>query len=251
MSTSTSDEKKYNDICLKASLDEKTFSSFKRDKDYNKILEHVDENLGKRYLKDSIEIFSEIKDYFEGFKENDLLGNPRMYDYGEYGSFSPTTLRYINVLCQLRKYFGSLDGYKIIEIGGGYGGQCKIISDVYKYEIYYIVDLPNTLSLQKKYLDSINVSNFECVDAKDLPKVDKYDLCISNYAFSECNKAIQNYYIENILDKSDRGFMICNVTKDSHNRGYLLERIKKDCVILPESPNTRSTNYLIVWGVKS
>ena len=64
---------------------------------------------------------------FHRFRENDRLGSPLTCDYDACGRFSPTTLRYAKVYSDLMRLFRDLDGQRIIEIGGGYGGQCFVI----------------------------------------------------------------------------------------------------------------------------
>ena len=48
--TSLSDNRAYPNICLKASNSSKYFNSFRRNKVYNEILEHIPEQQGKEYL---------------------------------------------------------------------------------------------------------------------------------------------------------------------------------------------------------
>jgi len=60
------------------------------------------------------------------FEANDHVGDPERYLYDKL-LISPSTLRYCKVFSDLVNLFTSLDGYSICEIGGGYGGQCRII----------------------------------------------------------------------------------------------------------------------------
>ena len=72
---------------------------------------------------------------------------------------SATTARYIKNLSDLINLFGSLDGMRIAEIGGGYGGLCKIISDQFELDSYTLFDLPDCLDLSKKFLDNFGIDN--------------------------------------------------------------------------------------------
>lgn len=87
---------------------------------------------------------------------------------------------------------------RIVEIGVGYGGQCKIISDLYEFESYTLVDLPSCLPLAKKYLDHFEVRNIICSTLDELDKKNQYDLVISNYAFSEITRGLQDDYIDKV-----------------------------------------------------
>lgn len=104
----------------------KHFKNFKRDKSYNKILEHVSEREGAEYLailrRRNDGILELARDTL---LKSDEIGNPRKYDYGTGSLLSPTTLRYLKVASDLKLLFGELDGRKLAEIGGGYGGSAS------------------------------------------------------------------------------------------------------------------------------
>ena len=126
---------------------------------------------------------------------------------------------FINDLSQIKFYlnlsdliflFGDLSGFKIVEIGGGYGGLCKIISDLFSFESYTLFDLPECLRLSKKFLDSFNVKNVNFCTNHSLPSIGNFDLVISNYAFSELNGNLQQSYFNNILSITPLGYLTCN-----------------------------------------
>src|SRR5205807_1900385 len=108
---------------------------------------------------------------FERFRENDRLGSPQVCEYGQHGTFSPTTLRYINVLSDLRRLFGDLDGLRVLEIGGGYGGQCFVTSVLFKPRSWTIVDLGPCRALQRAYLNRLGVPNLHFLSAEQLERV--------------------------------------------------------------------------------
>ena len=83
----------------------------------------------------------------DAFKSNDKYGSPFVFDYPGVENISPTTLRYIKVLSDLKKHFGPLDGMNICEIGVGYGGQCRIINSMYRPSTYTLVDIRPALRL--------------------------------------------------------------------------------------------------------
>ena len=117
----------------------------------------------------------------------------------------------LKVLSDLKQLCGSLDNFNIIEIGVGYGGQCKIISDFFNIQNYYLVDLDESLNLAEKYLNKLNVKNVKVVRPSEIARLDKkFDLIISNYAFTEISRSIQEFYLNNILLKSTHGYITCN-----------------------------------------
>ena len=156
-----------------------------------------------------------------------------------------------------------IENANIIEIGGGYGGQCVIIKKYLNISSYSIVDLNEPLALTKKYLTKLNLNeNVNFIDGKNTSNkyLDSYDLVISNYAISECSKLVQEYYIENILSKSKQGYIIYNqifeyfenwdLEKAGYNHQKFVEKMKsynKDIQIEKETPLTGHNNVLITW----
>ena len=247
MKNSLSDNNIYPNVCKNAVENDDIFNTFKNIPAYTEILEHVTEQQGLEYIKiikrDNNHLFEKIKN----FTENDKYGNPKKYPYDGIGVVSPSTLRYIKVLSDLLKIFKDLNGYKIIEIGGGYGGQCKIISDYFIFLEYYIVDLLYPLKLTEKYLNKLNVKNFKILTMEDLHN-EEYDLVISNYAFTELNKNIQDIYTEKIIKKSKHAYITCNVIGgiDTYSVNELFN-LNDKINILNEEPLTHKNNFILYW----
>jgi putative sugar O-methyltransferase len=248
--TSIADDFAYPHFCARAATDEHVFRNFKVDPIYNRVLEHVTHEEGKKYLEHILIQSPDLVEHFDRFRENDRFGNPRTFDYGRYGVFSPTTLRYISVLGDLVMNFGDLDHLKIIEVGVGYGGQCKVISDRYEFASYTMVDLEPVLRLSERYLGKLGVKNVRFSSADALDERGDYDLVISNYAFTECTRSVQEHYIRRVLSRSGRGFMVCNqITPGrfrSYSRAELLNVIPGSTVV-DEVPLTYETNFVMLW----
>jgi len=244
----------YLDICRLAVEYDDIFKIFKKSRDYRRVLEHVSRDQGKAYLDIIKKNGREILEYFPKFKENDMLGSPNVFNY-EIGRFSPTTLRYIKVSVDLKNLFGDLNNLNIIEIGGGYGGQCKIISDIFTPQSYTIVDLAVVLPLIQKYLTKLNVKNVAFLTPQKIDNSKEYDLVVSNYAFSECIKSMQDDYIDKILFRSRKGYLTCNYDQSSssntpYNKKELVEILsaKYDLKIVDEEPKTGPDNFIITWN---
>ncbi len=188
-------------------------------------------------------------------KGNDSIGNPIQFDYPFVGKISPTTLKYIKIAGDLELYFGSLNGYKIIEIGGGCGGQAVILSRLYDLSEYALIDLPEVLYLQDIYLEQFDISH-RIIQMNDLDQVDEYDLIISNYAFSECAHQVQEKYLAEVIAKSSKGYMICNQISQNHgitslSKQELVERLSSlgfKVRVLEEAAETYSGNYLLIFN---
>ena len=250
MSTSLSNNQAYPQVCLDAVMDYRLFNEFRRNKVYNEILEHVTEEQGYDYC-DLIKRDAELWASIDAFKPNDDLGNPRVYDYPEIGTISPTTLRYVKVLADLKRIFGSLDGMRICEIGVGYGGQCRVINEFFKPSEYCLVDIKPALGLAERFLDhfvmpaSLTFSTMNCLHPRD------YDLVISNYAFTELPRTVQQVYMDRAILRSARGYITYNqITPPefkSLKRDELLATIDGSQSI-DEEPLTHPDNCIIVWG---
>jgi putative sugar O-methyltransferase len=247
--TSASDNGQYPELCMQAAHDPELFAHFKRHPIYNSILEHVTEAQGVSYLTVALQQTPHYLNLLDHFRQNDLLGNPQIFNFGHFGNFSPTTLRYVKVTSDLEHLFGDLTQWDIIEIGGGYGGQCKIITDLFKYKSYTIVDLSGPLALTKKYLSDLGIDNVTFLTEEELPSGKTYDLIISNYAFSECVRPTQQVYLNKALIPSKRGYLTCN-NGEFFNKRELMNQLEihhLNVQELPEIPLTGERNYLLVW----
>lgn len=249
-SSSLSDSTAYNDFCRLAGTDEGQFANFRRNPVYNEILEHMTEEQGAEYLdlvKSDEDVFSRI----EVFRENDNYGNPRTFSYPDIGVFSPTTLRYIKVLADLKSLFGSLDDMSICEIGVGYGGQCRVISSFFSPSLYCLVDIAPALMLAEKYLNNFDCASTCTFQPPDIVETRQYDLLISNYAFTELRRSIQDAYLEKVILQAVRGYITYNDINPpdylSYKKDELLAMIPGSR-ILDEVPLTHSGNCIIVWG---
>jgi hypothetical protein len=154
---SISDTFEYKKICSLAYCNENMFNTFKSNPSYNGILEHVSKENGQLYLDNLDFNFPDYINHIDTFKRNDIYGGTTLSNYDKIGDISPTTIRYMKVLSDLKNIFGDLNGKKIIEIGVGYGGQCLILSNFFNLKEYGLVDLDEALLLSKKYLDKLNI----------------------------------------------------------------------------------------------
>ena len=96
----------------------------------------------------------------------------------------------------------------------------------------------------------------DCKTMEQLADAGKYDLLISNYAFSELSRPIQQIYIDKILRKSKRGFMLVNnmtdqFAIDQFSYAEIMSALPAPSQILadPVCPEIQ-TNRLILWGHK-
>lgn len=253
------DDVEYKAICAKAAVDDEAFNNFKSQNKYRSMLEHANSVHGHDHLKAIKEQTPELMEHLDKFRTNDTVGTPNLTSFAvkmpgnphQIGDLSSTTMQYIRVLSDLITYFGNMDGMKIVEIGAGYGGQCKIINDYVNFSEYICFEMSEPSQLVRKYLDHFKIKNAVSIDAYefyDSPFDIKCDLVISNFAFSEQSVHIQDCYLKHILKAADRGYLWMNETAASHG----IEGIKN---ILPHElneksdiPSERDTNRILYWN---
>ena len=210
--------------CKDADMDK-----FKLDNRLTAIWEHCSTSIANQYL---INIKQDNPWLLDKIFTNDIKGGSKIVDFSDFRG-SPSTLQYIGVLSNLIREFGPLTGMNILEIGGGYGGQALTIMDVYNPGSYDMLDLPEVLGLQRRYLNNVLITNktryYSAIQYK------KYDLVISNYAVSEITN--NEKYIEQ-MKLCKHGYITCNT--DLVNLPFEHKKIK-------DVKGERETNYILIW----
>jgi hypothetical protein len=243
----------YIQCCLESAKDKNKFKNFKNDPRYVNILEHANEQYGVlvyNYLKNNNPLLVEKKN-LEKFCNLDIVGNPRFLLKIDGLEVSPTTLNYIKVLSILLKINFIKNQDSVCEIGVGYGGQAKIICDELELKKYDCVDLKETHALIKLYTKNYNLNLYSVANIPDTT----WDLVISNFAFSECPKHIQDVYYEKIIKNSKKGFFTMNYISsifgiESYSKEYFLNKLEKDNFkvdILEEYPKSHPNNCIIIF----
>lgn len=261
--TSITDNNRYPMYCYIASKNDAEFANFKRHPVYNSVLEHVSPQEGSDYLRKILEdneLHLSVQDW-KYILRNDSIGNPRtiQYSFGDSQIVcSPTTLRYVKVLSDISKLFPEniIQG-GVSEIGIGYGGQCRILMHALPLAFYNLVDLPEVLSLAERFLTELDVAgDIRYIDGTHLYHDAPCDLLISNYAFSELVKPVQDIYIKKILRRAKAGYITWNqsaLNAFGWSGGYTLEEFLPmipGATTIPEEPLTAEGNCIVVWGTK-
>ena len=212
----------YLQACRAAAQGSDFFKTFKNNSAYRHVLEHVSFEEGQQYL-DEVDI--DYKDKLDQIKENDLYGTPITCSYDGVGMISPTTVRYLKNTSDIVKKFGtSFDS--IVEIGGGYGGLCVTASNYINFDSYLILDQEEPNQLTTKYVSNWDLPHQSCrLDELRLEDDHKFDLCISNYAFSECNRETQTEYLYRIVGRARNLYFIYNTFTENIQLQEFLEQI--------------------------
>jgi len=242
------DAKNYIDICNKILEDDEVFSNFKTLPEYNVILEHVHYELGQEYFDYIQEVGKEIyEENLDQFLENDSIGNPKQFVYGN-SKISPTTLRYIKNCLDLSSICEDEEINKVVEIGGGYGGLCKTLSVLCDFDEYVNIDLSEGLKVQEKYLKNFSniYSKIKFIPCEQLDNISDVDLLISNYSLSELDIQSQLNYYDKVIKNSKIVYITYNLMVDNVYDNYNLITSK-----LKDDGFTLYNNYRECGGTKN
>jgi hypothetical protein len=251
--SSVTDRAPYLDLCARAAVDDRVFMSFRRDPILIAMFEHVTEEQGAAYLdiikRDSPDLLGE---QFALYRRNDKWGSPITHEYPKIGRVSPVTLRYLKIISDLELLFGDLTGKRIVEIGVGYGGQARLVLARWRVQSYTLVDLEPVLDLARRYLNDPDIQRpLNYVPPSSVVQA-SYDLCISNYSFSELDRNVQSAYAGSLVSSADRGYLICNVISQVHGieswSKSELGQMHPGAHWIPEEPLTFAGNEVLVWG---
>lgn len=241
----------FAEACAKAVRNEKSFASFKQDPYLTLLWENHTYEDGKESLRIITEKYPGLVEKLEAFRHVDRIGSPRTYAYGKNGDFSPSTLRLIAMTGDLHEKVGGLEGAHVIQIGAGFGSWCQILSAMYRFESYTIVDLPEQLALAEKCLNEMGVKHVKLLTPEELAKESKYDLCISDLSFSEFDPVHQKLFIDRAIARSSRGYILGHEFPKHYGVAPMnLERLKER-LHAPGQPVKQyahdSSHYFIYW----
>lgn len=253
---SDSDSTQYSDFVRNTSSHSELFFKFRKDYSYRVILEHVDYKLGANYLgrldQDYLSQFAQ-KPFFEKMSQ---IGSPRVFYYSGIGWVSPTLIRYLFVNQSILELFDARYISSMCEIGVGFGGQCAVSSESLRLQTYALYDLPAVLDLTDRFLTELRIDK-SIYSRRDINQLipERFDLVISNYAFSELPRETQLDYVDKILTRSSRGYLTMNSGRTNYSGRStgkmalddLLDRIP-GAEVLEEDPLTGPDNYILVWG---
>lgn len=124
---------------------------------------------------------------------------------GTTHSFSPTTLRYLATALWLSRN-GLKPGMSITEIGVGFGGLAAM-NGIVSNAITKLVDLPAVEDAALVMLEEngLGVHGISRADTSH-----PADFFISNYAFTELNTELQDFYFDQFIQPASHGMIISN-----------------------------------------
>jgi hypothetical protein len=191
--------------------------------------------------------------------EIDNIGIPSESLYSDRPRISTVTLRYIYYALKVISLLDNSKPLKILEIGGGYGGFSSIFhllaeASEIKINNYGLYDRPKIQKFQKYYIDKAYPNNqVTLYDCFDLKLEDSFDIIVSFYALGEFSSSIRNSYIDKVINKINKGYIIWNPHLDEGNQVYTpesdnsLKLITHDIKVNKEYPLTSERNLEILW----
>lgn len=245
----TSSDGNYLGVCRMAVLDVRVFADFRRNPAYTTVLEHVSGSQGKEYLSLLSADGRAVSGLAEAAK-NDVIVNPVNIRLESGLLISPTTLRYLKVADDIEKLFGNLDGADVVEIGVGYGGQCRILDSLFRLKSYTLVDLRPVLNLAAEFLAQFPLRTTVRFLTMNELEPRSYDFLVSNYAFTELTRVLQETYYRKAFEGTPRGYISYNAITPPEYHSFSPDEL---CQLLgastfPEKPLTHPRNCIIAWG---
>ncbi len=232
--------------CENIVANENLFAGFKQNHIFRRVIGN--DVLSKdisNILYETIAEDKSIKEKIEKYKSADLVGGPVLYNYPEpFGQISPGTLYFLNILKDLKDKFGDISNFNIVEIGGGHGGQGKIVLDS-GVESYSFIDVPETLALCEKYVSSFG---YKC-DYYTFPNVPKkeFDLCLSLWCLSEFDETGIQFYFDNVIQKCKNGYFRLNIWDERKEFLISLARKYFNVKVEDEYPKThQNQNWTLI-----
>jgi hypothetical protein len=129
------------------------------------------------------------------------LGTPR--------AFSPTTLRFLAHALWLKKEGFVKGGGTVVEIGVGFGGLAAM-NAIVSNATTIMIDLPPVAVAAMLQMRELGLGNFA---SNDQSKATAGDVCfISNYAFTELSREMQDVYADKFIRYADRGVILSNAS---------------------------------------
>jgi len=236
-------------------------SDFKSSPSYTYVLEHVNVEQGRAYLKAIETEFSgvvaseDIKTYV---KLNDKYGGPvrSLFTTADMTLLycSPSALRYFYHALLVLKHYKSSGSSSIVEVGCGYGGLMTAIGHLADkmgcvIQNYHLVDLPEVCGLLRKYIPlAAPVFPYEIHESTAYGEAITGAglFLVSNYGLSAFENAIQKSY-KPLIDRTEHGFIVWQTSLGMNIRGVVGKTITSIVEERPQTGPDDGKNYFIYY----
>lgn len=190
----------------------------------------------------------------------DAWGNPIRWPAACLGTpraFSPTTLRFLAHALWLKKEGFVKEGGTVVEIGVGFGGLAAM-NAIVSNATTIMIDLPPVAVAAMLQMRELGLGNFA---SNDQSKATAGDVCfISNYAFTELSREMQDAYVDVFIRHAERGVILSNASvfadhMRSRDNNQIIElltahginaKLESSSTVLCQS-DIRFGNALVLW----
>jgi hypothetical protein len=137
--------------------------------------------------------------------------------------------KYIMQACLFLRHFPNVNGREILEVGGGYGGFCRVLTSVCpRISGYTFLDHQAMIHLVRHFLrDRMDKVTTVTLEDKESVTLNTYDLFISNYCLSETPPEFQMWVAREIFPRCCGVFIIDGDGKKPEFKKMLLKNLRK------------------------
>lgn len=140
----------------------------------------------------------------------DAWGDPIRWSGACLGTphpFSPTTLRFLAHALWLKREGFIKEGGTVVEIGVGFGGLAAMNAIVSRATTI-MIDLPPVIDAAMLQMNELGLGKFASIDHAKAADHDVF--FISNYAFTELSRDMQDTYADQFIRHAHRGVILSN-----------------------------------------
>lgn len=200
----------YRLLCKEAAQNESAYKKLRKNLLHRKIVEPFSKcNIEGYCLQIDREALLPQALYMQLAKWDTKLKGPKC-KVSRTVTLSPLALRDAQIAIELEKEFGSLKHLRILQIGGGFGLLAAHLIDSKEVLSYTLVDVPECLMLQKKFLNSCGLSNITYLTPEACREFDAYDLVICAFPFTEwADDSLRETFLKK-MTSCKRGYITCH-----------------------------------------
>jgi hypothetical protein len=177
---------------------------------------------------------------------------------GTQRAFSPTTLRFLAHALWLKKEGFVKECGTVVEIGVGFGGLAAM-NAIVSNATTIMIDLPPVAEAAILQMNELGLRDFASIDHS---KATAGDVCfISNYAFTELSREMQDTYADQFIHHADRGVILSNAAvfadhMQSRDNNQIIELLSKHGIMAKEEScstilcgsDRYHGNVIVGWG---
>lgn len=188
----------YELFCRQAARSETVFADFRDRAMIVGVMEHVSREEANHFL-------DHLEEQWPGWFSEAESTLARLDAVGR-NLMSPTMIRYAYRARDLHAWCPSLDGGRIVEIGGGYGGLAAVVKSFYSPASYSIIDIGHANELQAKYLAAAGIEGVTYLRHPE--DAGEIDLLIADFSLCELDAEWREFYANWLFPTAKYGALL-------------------------------------------